>query len=307
MKNKLALLLVTVSAVFMLSSCEDFIGKNLAKQDIQLISPPDGYVSGNYTLTFKWDDLKGVEKYRFELFAINKMSQELFLLDTAMRKTQYVMTLNPGSYKWQVRGENNSSNTEYSSAYFKVDSTKDLGNQIVELIAPKNDSISDSFEQTFTWNAVPTAVSYIFQVDNTSQTVFAATATYTFKKTGKYTWSVFAQNATSKSKTASANITIDTIKLASPGLTSPLDKDTTTLKQLPVTLKWSGVKNATSYNVKVSEDATFASGVMNYATTNSTLDVAVDRLKKIYWRVAAVSASGSTGAFSATFMFRVNN
>ncbi len=307
MKNKCSLLLVLAITSFLLFSCEDFIEVNLNKKYISLTSPINNYVSSDFTMTFKWEDLNGVENYRLQLFKINLSNQLLFLMDTTIHISQFSLTLDPGSYKWQVRGENNSSHTDYSAAYFKIDSTTDLSKQTVKLVTPLDNTFSDKFEQTFTWSTLPTAVSYVFQVNNEFQTVSGTTATYKFPKTGKYTWSVFAQNATSKSKTSVASITIDTIKLIPPVLKLPVNNDTNSLKQLPVQLEWYNVTNAVKYQVQISEDQTFKSGTTDFETTNTIYSVNVNKLKLIYWRIRAISITGVYGAFSSIYMFRVNN
>jgi hypothetical protein len=307
MKHTKFFLLTIAAGIFLLYSCEDFIEANLSKQSINLISPPNNYVSEKFTLTFKWEDLKGAENYKLQLFKINPLnSQQLFIIDTNVHIAHFGYTLDPGSYKWQVRGENNSSKTEYTTAYFKVDSSTNLSNQLVKLITPADNSFSDKLDQTFTWVAMPTATSYVFKINNELHTVLTTSITYQFSKTGTYTWSVFAENTISKSKTSQATIIIDTLKLLPPTLQKPVNNDTLSLNQLPVSLEWASVNNAAKYNVQISENSTFNAIVKDTVTSNTFIKAYVSRMKYFYWKVRSISSSGIKGEYSPAYIFRVN-
>ena len=89
---------------------------------------------------------------------------------------------------------------------------------------------------------------------------------------------------------------------AIPASTSPADGT----KNLPTstTLSWNTVATAVSYDLQVSDDATFITtlSVQNGLTATSKEITSLDAGKKIYWRVRGNNATGSSG-YSSKYSF----
>lgn len=90
--------------------------------------------------------------------------------------------------------------------------------------------------------------------------------------------------------------------LTAPSLVSPANQATVTQ---PVTLDWSDVASATSYEVQVDDSSTIAAPFTANPTVVGPSTVTLSGLpaQRLWWRVRARNAAGSFGPFSATQRF----
>ena len=88
---------------------------------------------------------------------------------------------------------------------------------------------------------------------------------------------------------------------AAPSLLSPANDAN---PAQPVTLDWSDVATATSYEVQIDNSSTIASPfVANPAVTTSQLSIGGLPAQRLWWRVRALNAAGVFGPFSSTRRF----
>jgi hypothetical protein len=87
---------------------------------------------------------------------------------------------------------------------------------------------------------------------------------------------------------------------AAPELLSPLDSLRTTATV--VTFEWSGVPDATHYELQVSRDGIFDAPALDCSTVRTSYDHAIDSGRVFCWRVRAKHGA-QTGAWSRTRMF----
>jgi hypothetical protein len=92
---------------------------NLGGQTVVLVSPAKDFITNKTTHTFKWDTLYNADEYRFQI--VNSVGQTV--MDLPIKSDSIVRTLNEGTYTWQVRAQNASSNSPYSSRKITVDTT----------------------------------------------------------------------------------------------------------------------------------------------------------------------------------------
>ena len=52
---------------FLITSCTDFVEKDISKKTVAILAPPDGYVTYSVTLTFWWQEIDGAENYSLQV------------------------------------------------------------------------------------------------------------------------------------------------------------------------------------------------------------------------------------------------
>lgn len=94
---------------------------SLAGQTLVLVSPANGFLTNSVSaMTFKWNGLYAAEDYRLQI--IND-STSANVLDVIVPVDSFSYTLGGGKYTWQVRAQNATSNTLYTSRTFTIDVT----------------------------------------------------------------------------------------------------------------------------------------------------------------------------------------
>ncbi|MHA1211782.1 MAG: hypothetical protein ACTSSH_04900, partial [Candidatus Heimdallarchaeota archaeon] len=123
---------------------------------------------------------------------------------------------------------------------------------------------------------------------------------------GTYYWAVMCRDSTYNYSPWSfyRQVTIDTTAPGVPTLISPTSGTITSNNV--VTLAWSSVASATTYNFQVDTDPLFGSPFYNHNTmsTSATLAALGDSL--LYWRVRARDSIGNWGIFSSYRYFRID-
>lgn len=125
----------------------------------QFISPAFGDTTKNTSFLFKWNSIPFVVDYRYELWQ-GKIGSGVkicsIILDTNI--FQYTLPVE-GNYEWQVRGQNNSSNTPFSISSLYCDTMRP--SQPIILYPQYNSEISDSVID-FQWSriSIPGSVEY---------------------------------------------------------------------------------------------------------------------------------------------------
>jgi len=310
MKTKKIYNLIIVIFAATLVSCEDFIEKDLGGKVVTIYTPVNNTVSSNYTQTFWWESLNGAEKYRLQIVKPNFAVVQQLIVDTIVRSNQFVYTLQPGSYQWRLRAENNSSQSDYVTYNLTIDSSLNLSGQTLLLNSPADNFYTANFANTFTWFAMPSATDYVFGIFNSSgvqigsyQNTTTTTLPYTFPAEGVYKWRVFAQNSQSISPYSERTITIDTTRPNVPAITFLPLNDTTSLQPIP--LSWSSVEANASYRVLISTDTSFSTVVkdttinaLNYNFYGATIGTFY------YWKVRAIDLAGNIGNYTTRKRFK---
>jgi hypothetical protein len=323
MKIKLTLFLVVLLVIsHFFYSCEDIIETDLSKKWVSAITPEDFSSSKLITQTFKWKEVKGAESYNLQIFKTDTSYTKIneFIADTNVRATQYICTLKPGFYKWEIYAQNSGSRTGVSIFRFQIDSSSDLSKQKVLLLSPMNNKSTDTLKQIFKWESLPNVKSYNFQIfksgSNVAETyvnIDAPTNTYTYTfpaSGGVYSWSVSAANGASSTLPSTFKLIIDTSSVPVPSLISPIN-DTLTLSGNYVPIQWGSVKNATAYVLQVTKNTSLPVSQMDTVTTIEKPLVtfynyyhAATKIK-YYWRVKAIREKRESN-FSNWVVFKRN-
>ena len=306
MKNKLLYSLVIFSASILIYSCEDFIEVELSGKSITVLAPANNTVSSSYSQLFKWEDLKGAEKYQLQIVKPNFASVAQFVLDTTTASTQFAFNLQPGNYQWRLRAMNNSSMTEYQTFSLTIDSTLDLSSSFVILNAnPVDNYYSKLFTNTFSWQAMTNADNYVFQLvsGGSPASTTATTLNYTFTAEGVYQWKVYAQNSYSNSAfSVTRTITIDT---AAPDVPTYISPTSDALTANPIVLMWNTSSTANYSHLQISTDSLFLSALADIKDTiipNTGISVSYNFYssvvgEKYYWRVQDLDFAGNESQY----------
>jgi hypothetical protein len=256
---------------------------------------------------FWWEDIEGADSYHLQIVSPRFQNIRKLVLDTTITDNRFGVTLQPGTYEWRVRAQNNAGYTEYTVQQLAIDSTLDLNTQTVQSIAPANNTVSQNSIQTFSWYDMPYAESYTFQVLTPSNSsiyinsnITTPYTTYTFPAYGTYKWRVWAQNGSSMSRYSERTITIN---LAASTPAEPADNDSVTS---PVTLSWISPPEVTADSLFIYSNASLTTIVHRslQTATSYTFSGGIAG-REYFWRLRSRDAAGNYSDYSNTQRFFV--
>ncbi|RKR09082.1 hypothetical protein C8C83_0682 [Flavobacterium sp. 90] len=313
--NKLAVIALAIFTY----SCDDILEEDIGNDTVQIFSPINNSKIESNVVNFKWNNLKGADKYRVQIYE----SDQVLILDSLTNKTSITLPLAAGNYIWRVRGENYAYESIYSfPSNFSTTIPDDLTNQLVILSSPENDKYVNFINVTLNWEVLKNAESYSVKVLNTvtSQEVFSKTDITDTSLTldlptlvdGTYEWRVKAKNADTETKLYSARkFNIDTTIPNQPKNTLPAD-NSTQIANSNISFTWSiatdlgNVKAPISYIVEFANDIDFNIIVQTQKSNTTSLQQTFSATGIYYWRVRAIDEAGNIGANSTGFKFTVN-
>ncbi|MFL5763634.1 MAG: hypothetical protein ACJ77K_06800 [Bacteroidia bacterium] len=303
--KKIFICVVVVSTLFW--GCRDLIEKNLSKEHVFIVAPANNTVSAFYSQQFIWEEVEGADHYQLQIVKPDFASIQQYVLDTSIVTTKFSYTLLPGTYQWRVKALNGSSETEFSMNNLVIDSALDLSGQPTVLISPADNYSSNSFTQSFSWQPMPNATNYLFQVLESgtvirTESTTAHSTTYTFSVEGNYQWRVFAQNATSGSACTLRTISIDNTAPGVPVLTAPLANDTASN---PVALSWTSDVSSVADSVYIYADTNLTVLTIAELVTTQSYSFTGAVGADYFWRVRSKDAAGNWGPFSLRRKFIV--
>ncbi len=128
-----------VSAGFTVIESEDF-----SVREVLLVAPENTTIVNTTSINLQWQAVTDATSYRIQLLdESNAVVEEKTTADTSIS-----FTFPEGVTQWQVRAENNTQNTLYSTRSLTVDSMKP--NQPV-VVAPVNDATQAGTTVAFSW------------------------------------------------------------------------------------------------------------------------------------------------------------
>jgi len=161
---------------------------DLSGQTVVLVSPGKDALTRKTTQTFKWDTLYNAEEYRFQI--LNSLNQTI--IDVPTSADSITRTLNEGTYTWQVRAQNATSNSPYSSRKITVDTTAPAVS--IQTFPAHKDTLEGSDSLAWTRSASAEGDSLFIYADSLMTTVsykgYITAVTY-YKFTGTPTKSYF--------------------------------------------------------------------------------------------------------------------
>ena len=315
--NKLFLILLLVIAY----SCDDIIEEDITDNNITVQYPLNEQEIKSNVVNFQWEELKGADDYRIQIYATGQN----VMVDTLVNKANFTYNLTPGKYQWRVRGENFAYQTPYTfPASFTLTETSDLTNQQVLLLYPDPGAYTKNLTPTFSWTNVSAATNYSYQLiditngnsllheENSLTGTSISLPTGIITQDGQYTWKVKALNTENETETpfASRNFYVDTTPPNVPLNTTPVDNKQTPVNE-EVDFSWtvatdSGpVSSSISYTIQIAQDQNFATIINSAITTSPTYQYTFTLAGNYYWRVKATDKAGNVSTFSTAYKITI--
>jgi hypothetical protein len=315
MKNSFFLLKwMTLLAIMM--ACDEIIEPDISNQQLTVLTPADGMTSDRLSQTFRWEPLKGGREYHLQIASPSLASPSSYFTDTTVTRESLTLMLSPGQFEWRVRGKNAGYETPWVTREFKVDSTGNLMNQEIQLLTPTSTSVTNSRTIDFSWQALPMAESYIFQLkslDGAYDTLVILPKPSVKVRVGnvsrEYQWKVTSMNSSSAKASPTFQFSTDFIPPSAPELVSPRE-DTVFQHSSPITLMWKrnagdGIRD--SLFIFSSDQQTYRSGYP-IAVSAQTITLPMQSpfpAGTYFWGVKSVDRAGNAGPLSTKRKFLV--
>lgn len=279
-----------------------------------LAIPANDAIDLSLTPTLAWYPAERATSYRIQVAPISDFSS--LNIDTqGLADTTFIIpnaTLNSGqTYYWRVLAANAGGSSGFSGAW-SFTTLPGLPEQVV-LQSPSNGAVNRPLTLSLVWYSVATATSYRLQVStvqNFDTIVFDTSGAFgnSMSVTGltngtTYYWRVQAANA-SGSGSYSTSWAFTTV-FAPPEIPALIAPSNSTV-DLPTTVNliWRRSAGATSYDMVISTDASFATSFTSQADlTDTTFTVSgLAHSTTYYWKITAknVSATATSGNWQFT-------
>lgn len=248
--NRIALSLLLC---LLLGACADILEDDITGRGVILLTPPDNHQTSSNLIEFRWEAVPDAMRYRIQIADPDFQNPVRIVLDTLISATRLATSLSPGSYTWQVRGENPNSHTSYYMRLLTITESPTLAGLTPILSSPEAGVAIRNEPITFTWQELSGASDYRFELRTGSSSgalVQAQIVQATLYEAdgiaeGTYAWGVQGQNATSSSAFAYRGIRIDRTPPSTPALLAP--GQAASFPNAPFTFQWqSGVDALTS-------------------------------------------------------------
>lgn len=320
MKNKISLMhavIVLFVIAISICSCKDVFEEDLAKKTVTINSPQNALQTTNLTQTFWWEPVEGAIKYNLQIVSPTFLNIQKLVLDTNVTICKFEYTLNPGLYEWRVKAFNSSSYTPYITYSLQVDSTADLSNQQIVLIAPGSSFATNQTGISFSWYSLYNAEDYRFELRNSdwngSLVINPIITTYDTVNLalaeGTYAWGVQAHNSTSNSPFSTRIITIDLTNPNIPLLSYPAANITindSTLTASTITFGWlrgSNTGSAIQDSLYIANDSLFSNIFDSAVLADTTYSKSFTSAGSYFWKVRSYDAAGNKSSYSVTRKF----
>src|SRR3954447_14942529 len=295
------------------------------------LSAPANAASVTIPATVSWSQVAGAGGYNWEVSLSSSFTSVIernsSLVVGAASTQDVVSGLANGTYFWHVQAVSTDVEPGAWSATrsFTVTGAGPGGPGTATLYPPQNATKFHMFENiTFTWSAVPGAVSYILQ-ESTDPTfpvdtrvrqvqIPGPTEVISFNSTlqGNFKARVIAVNASGLMGTPSNSVDFSVLDAnpfpAPPTLVAPSNG---TSQQLPVKLSWTHVPNHQDlgYEVDISKTSSFTLIEASFTVTDNSKIVSALTTGTKFWRVRSqhgyIGIDPAYTAFSATGTFTV--
>ncbi len=303
------------AVVFVVTACEDVFEKDLSASAITLLAPGDSIRTGTSLVEFKWAALDNANYYRLQVAKPSFSQPERYVLDTLLSTTSFTFTMGVGTYQWQVRGENQNSETPYTRRTLFLDSITDLTKQVQVLKNPVDNDAFTVGSILFKWYKISIADSYTIEVhQNTMEGELVADASGVTQDTvrftlpeGKYAWAVKAQGSTGSTSFSSARSLF--VDFTAPSVSTP-DRPVSGFKitDFPYSFEWTRPADVGSplsdSLIILKANGTNALGFPKLVTA-TTFSVDTLPVGGYKWKLKTLDKAGNQSAYSTEIEFTV--
>lgn len=216
-----------------------------------------------------------------------------------------------GTYYWYLRSYDKAGNKSAKSNVSSFTIIEDFTVKEVELVAPSNELISNTAQQTLQWNEIAGASDYRVLIHKVNSNVILkdytlpiTSKTITFED-GYYTWKVRAQNSTQNTQYTSRNLLIDTTPPNISILQSPANEKV--LNNTTVHFIWN--REAVDGSSEKSTLYVYSDiGLTDLVFSSEVLENSLYRdlgPGVYYWRVKTTDGAGNASDYSDIFSFTI--
>ncbi|MBC7523115.1 MAG: hypothetical protein H7239_01550 [Flavobacterium sp.] len=310
MKKYIYIIIACFFLIFSFISCSEIVmEKEITDKTVILVSPTNNAQFFSTGVTFSWESVENATKYNLQIAKPTFLSPLQIVLDTTVTSKSFTLQLPIGNYEWRVRAASESYNTAYTNRLFSVVSNTDFQSNTVTLNAPTNNLITNTANQSLSWQSIIGATAYQVQVYSDSNTLLVdqttanTTYNYTFPE-GNYQWRVRASNGTDYTLYSSRSVLVDLTPPNIPVLTSPANMGTSTSS---ATFEWS--RNAISGSTEKDTIYIYTNSTLtNLYSENQATSPYTSTLTPgtYYWKVVSSDSAGNSGNASLVYSFTVN-
>lgn len=316
-------LILLVSGLLILSSCEKIVAKDITDETPVLILPTAGSVVTTNPIHFKWNEMEGAEKYHLMVVSPSFNAIQNYVLDTLVTGTNFYFPLDSNAYELKLVGVNAGYRSDtLGPVAFEVNATGQTSLYSVTLLTPPDQHADNSnFSHQFTWQSLPNATSY--EIDIRKGTSFAtgipvdfangvSTTSYISQETlveGQYIWGVKAYLSNGSETFFSTNqLYIDETDPNEAILSTP--GDLSSQNQGNISFIWNNGTDPGTVNTEVtsileiSNEATFLNPD-TYNIVGNSNTVSITTPGTYYWRVTNIDAAGNQATTSPIYQFSV--
>lgn len=292
-------------------SCEEvFFEDDISEAIIELISPSDNMIFDTGDVALNWNPLEGAEKYQLQIATPSFDMASQIILDTTLTKNTFQTQLSPNEYQWRVKGINSGYTTSYNVNRFQIVTLNP--NEVVKLISPENEFISNNLTQQLSWVGVDYTKNYRLQIwkPNTSGEkiegikVQATDTLITFNE-GEFIWQIRAENDENNTAYASRSILIDATAPNTPILQTPVNLEETINKVVQFSWERDPIEGSTEVDsIFIFNNETLTQSVFKERVSTSLLELELS-YNTYYWYVKSYDKAGNKSERSEVFSFTI--
>ncbi len=301
--------LVTVIMIFI--SCEEIVlEKDISEKTIELIAPVNNAQFLSTGISFTWNNVTDATHYQLQIARPNFDNPLQIVLDTTIVNTSFTQQLPLGQYEWRVRAINSGYNTTYSKRLFTILSNDEFENNLVQLISPSANLITNNTSQNLNWQEIIGATNYEIQIIDSNnsvilnQNIVNPSYLFTFPE-GSFQWKVRASNGSNFTLFSMRNLLVDSTPPNTPLLTTPSNNSIASAGS--ISFHW----NRTPILGSPEKDSI-------YIYTNANLTTLLQKNESpspyntnltsgtYYWRVKSFDSAGNNSNISTTYSIIVN-
>ena len=293
-----------------ISSCDRLFVDDLTGKKVEIISPENGFKTGNYAILFLWNSLKDSESYTLQVVKGEDFNMGILVYDTTVTLTGFDGVLSPGNYYWRVVANNYYSNAYSDTFNVIIDSSGSTANYIPNLQTPSGIYLNKE-QVEFSWSSHATPDMYNFELRkglwvsgeiDTSFSSLELTVTLSLVE-GQYSWGVQSDMTDNTTDFVTRDLLIDLTAPTTPELEAP--EDGASFTEDAVTFSWSteedsGAPLFDSLIISLTEDFNDTTLVAKLESTTSSSQVTFDENGTYYWRVTTYDKAGNKSANSET-------
>lgn len=287
--------------------------QDISESLVVLIAPSEGSVIETNPIIFSWEEVAFAENHVLQVATPNFENAQQVVVDELVVGTSLEQTLSNGSYQWRVKAKNSSSETNFTTNNFTVNTGAEFPDREVVIISPPNNFISNQSDVNLQWQAVEEATIYRLQIidpaDNSvvSEQTTASTSLITTFPEGNYSWQIRAENDTQSTQYFLQNITIDSVVPNIPVLLTPTDGEA--LASTSVNFTWSreAIEGTTeSDRIFIYDDAALTNLILQEEVSGGTFTTTLNSNQTYYWKMNAFDEAGNQSGDSDVFSFSIN-